>query len=156
MTEEEIQAAVDVNNQRNEEYRRAGILPPQSELPLDLTVEEVQTELIGNSSAAYSALGGDNRETYDIEGAPIQGRRAQPITAQVRSDTGASTPTESPATRPIASVVPPSPAAGPVRSGGDVAALPPAVPVVAAMAVPDAGDANTPPPTAPHSGNNAV
>lgn len=87
MTEEEIHAAVAVNNQRNEEYRQAGILPPQSELPLDLTAEEVMAELVGREGLTYGAISTTETEAYDIEGAPIKGRTAQPTAAVVRADT---------------------------------------------------------------------
>mmetsp|Transcript_124432 Transcript_124432/g.244051 ORF Transcript_124432/g.244051 Transcript_124432/m.244051 type:complete len:216 (+) Transcript_124432:112-759(+) len=80
MTEEEIAAAVEVNNQRNDEYRRAGLLPPQSELPLDMTVEDVSVELIGNPPGLYSAVDA-SEEACDIE-------NPRPVVSMNRADTG--------------------------------------------------------------------
>lgn len=52
MTEEEMAAAVEVNEERNEEYRRAGIIPEMT-LPDDLTVEDIGVDL-------YSTTGPQN------------------------------------------------------------------------------------------------
>ena len=52
MTEEEMAAAIEVNEERNEEYRRAGIIP-EATLPDDLTVEDIGVDL-------YSTAGPQN------------------------------------------------------------------------------------------------
>ena len=68
MTEEEIQVAVAVNNQRNEEYRLAGLLPPESEMPMDLSVEQVTMELAATSTVlSYETLKNTEQERGDIE-----------------------------------------------------------------------------------------
>ena len=68
MTEEEIQVAVAVNNQRNEEYRLAGLLPPESEMPMDLSVEQVTMELAATSTVLpYETLRNAEEERSDIE-----------------------------------------------------------------------------------------
>ena len=68
MTEEEIQVAVAINNQRNEEYRLAGLLPPESEMPMDLSVEQVTMELAATSTVlSYETLRNAEEERSDIE-----------------------------------------------------------------------------------------
>ena len=68
MTEEEIQVAVAINNQRNEEYRLAGLLPPESEMPMDLSVEQVTMELAATSTVlSYETLRNTEQERGDIE-----------------------------------------------------------------------------------------
>jgi hypothetical protein len=87
MTEEEIQAAVEVNNQRNAEYRQAGLLPPQSEMPIDLTVEQVTMELIGPNGSARSYATVSSSEGTDICDIEMKGEVTRPAMTMSRADT---------------------------------------------------------------------
>jgi len=81
MTEEEMAAAIEVNEQRTQEYKDAGILP-ETELPPDLTVEDVGVDLYsvtGPQAGSYRQL---NRGNGDIEG----GVQMQPAMSMQRSD----------------------------------------------------------------------
>lgn len=165
MTEEEIQTAVEVNNQRNDEYRRAGLLPPQSELPLDLTVEEVQMELIEHNTRPYSAVETDVTDTYDIEGAPVRGRRARPVNAVTRNDVDASTTAGFTNPRPVtvtsttsaaSSTAPatPVPAAAAPASPTPIASATVQAPAVVSTEPPEASSAAQPP--SEEQGSNSV
>lgn len=105
-------------------------------------------ELIGTSTRSYSAVdSGDAAEVaYDIEGAPIPGRKARPIASIHRADTEASTPivtTDSSSSRTehttlaASNAVPPIPASSSSNSnsgtgGGSVSLL--SVPATATAA----------------------
>lgn len=84
MTEEEMAAAIEVNEQRNQEYKDAGILP-ETELPPDLTVEDIGVDLYsttGPQSQKYRKINNGTSDANDIE----SGVQMQPTVSINRDD----------------------------------------------------------------------
>lgn len=67
MTEEEMAAAVEVNERRTEEYKQAGMLP-ETILPNDLTVDDIGVDLYStvDGTQRYQVLDSDHADN-DIE-----------------------------------------------------------------------------------------
>lgn len=79
-------AAVEVNNRRNEEYRQAGILPMETELPPDLTMQDIAVELFSSSSKSYTMAEGGKIVEMDIENNKHNGLEMQPTMSITRTD----------------------------------------------------------------------
>lgn len=105
MTEEEMAAAVEVNNRRTEEYRQAGILPLQTDLPADLSPEDVEVEVFSSSTKKYTMVNGGMIIETDIENSE-NGVEMQPAMSMIRSDieVGSTQSTASPSPSPASFV----------------------------------------------------
>jgi len=71
MTEEEMAAAIEVNEERNEEYRRAGIIP-EATLPEDLTVEDIGVDLYSTTGPQSYRKINNGVSNGDIENGGVE------------------------------------------------------------------------------------